>query len=287
MPFDSPTSRFSGLRSFAGKGGAPITTTILIINGISFLLAFIAPVVGGIFENYVAFVAPFILPHAWTMVTYPLVYLDVSAYGLLNFLFAGYLFYIMGGSLERSWGGGRYVGFLSGTSIISALSLSVGCWLFRPQSFPLFGVYLPAAASAVAFALIRPDEMFCFFFTMKRKYFAALVALFVWVSFGQGGHAVLGLSALGGLVAAYVYTVYGRSWSTSGYSGGSAPGKRALKLDFDDRKPLRRYPDGSFRRRPYDLVGKWRDAQERKKLDRLLKNSGFNDSEWHEDDRRR
>jgi hypothetical protein len=280
------TSGSGNLFRALGKGGTPITNGILIINAATFLLAFASPTVMSAFAAFVAYLAPAVMPHPWVLLTYPLVYLDLSSNGVFNFVLAGFLFYSAGGSLERGWGDSRYGWFIVGSTLVSSLSLTLGCVVLH-QAFPLFGFYILAACTAVAFAALLPDDVVgFFFFPLKRKYFALIVIIFAWVTFGEGGRPLLGLFGCGGVLAAYAYTRYGRTWETRGYTGGRVPGTRVLKLDLDDRKRPQRYPDGSFRRAPYDLVGKWRDAQERKKLDRLLKNSGFSDPKWHEDDPR-
>jgi hypothetical protein len=47
--------------------------------------------------------------------------------------------------------------------------------------------------------------------------------------------------------------------------------------------------DGSAPRSPFDFRGRWNDFQERKRLEKLWKNSGFTEPEerWNDDDKRR
>lgn len=295
MRYNTPNTPLDNLRGFVQRGGTPVTTTILIVNGVTFLLAFMLRPLLVFFADWVAF-NPFTLLHTpWTLLTYPLVYLDVTSNGLWNFLFGGFFFYSWGGSLERSWGTQRYAALFFALSVVSAAFVLLGCYVL-PDFALLHSFFLPLAGVTVAFCTMRPEEPVSFiFFPLRAKYLAVIAVIATWVYLGQGGHPLLGLFGCGGLLSAFLYVRFGRAWADIGsYAGGARPAPRGPDLRiypsagrFSTRSsgPI----DGSPRRSPMDFSGRWKDYQERKRLERLWKNSGFSDREesWQDDDRRR
>lgn len=290
MRYNTP-SPGENFQRFLFRRGAPVTTALLGVNALTFLLAFMLPAVGSALAQWVACYTPLTLLHPWTLLTYPLVYVDVSTNGFINFIFGGFLFWNLGGSLERSWGGRRYGLFFFLTGLIASSLLLTGTLLLR-QDFLLDGFFLPLACCVVAFCAIQPEEtLSLFFFPIPAKYFALMTALFTWIYFGQGGRALLGLFPLGGLLAAYLYVQHGRGAGRS-YD---APRKTFRGPDLGESRPAARPTfrttlDGSPKRRgPLDLAGRWKDWQDRRKLEKLWKNSGLSGSEpeWRDDEKRR
>lgn len=272
------------------RGGIPITTGLLVVNAVTFLLAFMFPNFQIMAAQWVACGVPDALVKPWTLITYPLVYLETSSQGFFNFLFGGFLFWSAGGSLERSWGGRRYALFFFATGLISALMLLGGSLLLKQPDI-LFGFFLPMACCVVAFCTIQPEEtVMFFFFPIRAKYFAVIVTLFTWIYVGQGGRALLGVFALSGLLAAYLYVRHG--FSSTGYG---APRRNArgpdLRMDTRPQRPtFRTTLDGSPQRRgPMDVAGRVKDWQERRRLERLWKNSGLprEEPDWRDDEKRR
>lgn len=275
------------------QGGIPVTTTLLLVNAMTFLLAFMVPSVMQFFAQWMALLTPEALVKPWTALTYPLVYLDASAQGFFNFLFGGFLFWSAGGSLERSWGSLRYGIFFFVTGLISAVFLQVGSMLLGKPDV-VYGFFLPMACCVIAYCAIRPEEtVLFFFFPIKCKYFALIVTLFTWVYVGQGGRAILGLFALSGLLVAYLYVRYGRSWGDIGSYSTPRRSTRGPDLRMDTRpaRPtFRTTLDGSPQQRSlFDLAGRWKDRQERRRLEKLWKNSGLpgSEPEWRDDEKRR
>lgn len=279
------------------RGGIPVTTGLLLVNAATFLLAFMLPSAAQLFWHWLSFQTPFVILKPWTLLTYPLVYLDTSAQGFFNFLFGGFTLWSLGGSLERSWGSQKYGLFFFVMGLISALCLLVGSLLLG-QPDGLFGFFLPLACCIVAFCMIQPEqEVQLVFFPLRAKYFAVVVALFTWVYVGQGGRALLGIFALGGLLAALLYVRYSRSWSGTAFGGSGFGGSRRaprgpdLRMDSRPARPtFRTTLDGSPAQRPFlDFAGRLKDWQERRRLEKLWKNSGFSGSEteWRDDEKRR
>ena len=270
------------------RGGIPVTTGLLLINAATFLLAFMLPLsVGQFFFQWLMFHTSDAFLKPWTLLTYPLIYMDATTQGFFNFIFGGLTLWSLGGSLERSWGSQKYALFFFVMGLVSALCLLLGSLVLRQEDV-LFGFFLPLACCIVAFCLIQPEQTVqLFFFPIRAKYLAILVALFTWIYFGQGGRAVLGLFPLGGLLAATLYVRSGRFYSLPGRT----PRGPDLRMDSRPARPtFRTTLDGSpARRSAFDFAGRWKDWQERRRLEKLWKNSGFSSSEteWRDDEKRR
>ncbi len=275
-----------GLRDFVTRGGIPITMTLVIINVTSFFAAFFSPNIAGRFlEQFLLFQSPGWLLTPWTLLTYPL----YSA-GLFPLIFGCLFFWLGGGSLERSWGSGRFAGFLAGITAITALSFALGGLVFHRVTPLLAGLSLPLDAVIVAFCMLNPEQSFrYFFFTLRAKYIALIVTIWTLVSYGP----IFGVFACGGILAAFLYVKYGRSWA--GYDTYRAPRQTPrgpdLRMDNRSARPtFRTTLDGSPAQRPFlDFAGRWKDWQERRRLEKLWKNSGFSGSEteWRDDEKRR
>lgn len=293
MRYNSPNAPMDNFRRLIYRGGIPVTTALLLVNAVTFLLAFMVPTVMVFFANWMALLTPEALVKPWTLLTYSLIYLDASPQGFFNFLFGGFLFWSAGGSLERSWGSLRYGLFFFATGLVSALFLQAGSMILK-QPDAVYGFFLPMACCVIAFCTIQPeDTVMFFFFPIRAKYFALIVTLFTWVYVGQGGRALLGVFALTGLLAAYLYVRHGRSWAGIGFNNAPRRNFRGPDLRMDTRpaRPtFRTTLDGSPQQRsPLDFAGRWKDWQERRRLEKLWKNSGLpgSEPEWRDDEKRR
>ncbi len=269
------------------RGGAPVTMALLLVNAATFLLAFMFPAVMQFFFSWMMFQTPGAFLKPWTLLTYPLVYLDASAQGFFNFLFGGFTLWSLGGSLERSWGSQKYAVFFFVMGLISALCLLLGSLILQTPD-GLFGFFLPLACCIIAFCMIQPEQSVqVFLFPVRAKYFAVIVTLFTWIYVGQEGRALLGLFALGGLLASYMYVRYSRFYSLPGRASRGPD----LRMDNHSARPsFRTTLDGSpAQRNTFDFTGRWKDWQERRRLEKLWKNSGFSSSEteWRDDEKRR
>jgi len=287
MRYNSPNSPMDGFQRLLFRGGIPVTTALLLVSAATFLLTFMFQPLGLFFYQWLSLDTLSVVIKPWTLVTYPLVYLDTSVQGFFNFLFGGFTLWSLGGSLERSWGGQKYAVFFFIMALISALCLTLGSVVLR-QPDGLFGFFLPLACCIVAFCMIQPEQIVqVVVFPMRAKYFAIVITLLTWVYVGQGGHAVLGIFALGGLLTAFLYVRYARDFSLPRRVSRGPD----LRMDSRPARPaFRTTLDGSpAQRGAFDFAGRWKDWQERRRLEKLWKNSGFSSSEaeWRDDEKRR
>ncbi len=285
MRYNSPNSPMDGLRNFVTRGGIPVTMTLLFISIMTFFNAFFSPNIAAPFLfRYLLFNAGSIVAAPWTVLTYPLFEPSV-----LTLLISGVFFWLSGGSLERSWGSSRYAGFLAGVTAITALSMLLGGVIFHQVPPTLSGLNLPLGAVIMAFCMLNPEQTFRFyFFPLKAKYIAIIVAVMTLLSYGP----IFGVFACGGLLAALIYVRYGRSWAAPSYGASSRVSRGPdLRMDSRPARPaFRTTLDGSpAQRRFFDFAGRWKDWQERRRLEKLWKNSGFSTSEteWRDDEKRR
>ena len=292
MRYNTPNTPLDSLRDFVRRGGVPVTLTLLAVNVLTFLAAFFSPdVVAPFLLTKMVFQIGTFFQAPWTLLTYPLVALPpFSLWLVVTWVF----FWLSGGSLERGWGSRRYAAFFAGVTLASSLSLLAGGLLLRRPIMPLNDIFLPLTGLIVAFCMLNPEqEIVVYFFPVRAKYVALGVTAWTYLSYGSALGPVLGLFSLGGILAAYLYVRFARPWADVGSYGGGrrAPRGPDLRLDRRPTRPaFRTTPDGSPRRHgPLDLAGRWKDWQDRRRLERLWKNSGLSDSEpeWRDDEKRR
>ena len=291
MRYGSPSGPLDAMRDFVRRGGAPVTLTLLTVSILTFLANFFtAGAVGPFLRENVAFSPLNVLHAPWTLLTYPV---DGSG-SFLSLLLSGFFFYLSGSSLERGWGSVRFTVFFFALTAISALSLLAGFALLHSRELPLLaGFMLPLSGLIVAFCMLNPEQtVVLYFFPIKAKYVAWIVTGLTYFNAGEMMEPVLGLFACGGLLAAFLYVRFGRQWADIGSYTGPSTNKTFFTNGPDLRpsKPTKLYLDGSPpKRSPFDVQGRWRDYQERKRLEKLWKNSGFSDTtpEWRDDEGRK
>ena len=298
MRYNTPNTPIDTMRDFVTRGGIPVTMTLLIISVALFLaMFFTSGAVAPFVMSYIAFLPVNAFHAPWTICTYPIVSQDP-----VGLLIGGFFMWLAGGSLERSWGSARYATFFFALSAITALSLLLGVFLAGRMDAPtflmgrglpvLFGFNLPLSGMIVAFCMLNAEQTIMFyFFPIRAIYVAWIVFLLTYFLGGMG--PILNLFACGGIFAAFLYVKFGRSWGDIGSY--SAPRRTFrgpdLRMDTRPQRPtFRTTLDGSPRRRgAMDIAGRVKDWQERRRLERLWKNSGLPDSEpdWRDDEKRR
>ncbi len=289
MRYNNSNSPMENLRDFVSRGGIPVTLTLLTISITLFLASFFTSGrVDELLVRNLAFV-PENMGHApWTFLTYPVYNGGVS--GAFNVLLGGFFLWLAGGSLERSWGSARFALFFFALTAITACSVELG-WFISRHSFALLsGFQLPLAGLIVAFCMLNAEQTIVFyFFPIKAKYVALIVTLMTYFFAGMG--PLLDLFACGGILAAFLYVRYGRSWGDID-SYGARPRTAGRGPDLRAYPPASRFNtrprttvDGSrLGRSVFDFAGRWKDYQERKRLEKLWKNSGFSDPEREQRD---
>ncbi len=289
MRYNNSNTPMDNLRGFVSRGGIPVTLTLLTISIALFLASFFTwGRVDEFFLRNIAFM-PANMGHApWTFLTYP-VY-NGGAGAVINVLIGGFFLWLAGGSLERSWGSARYALFFFALTAITACSVELGWFLSRGMPALLSGFQLPLAGLIVAFCMLNAEQTVMFyFFPVKAKYVALIVTLLTYFLAGMG--PLLNLFALGGILAAFLYVRFGRSWGDID-SYGARPRTASRGPDLRAYPPASRFNtrprttiDGSPTSRSFfDLAGRWKDYQERKRLEKLWKNSGFSDPEREQRD---
>jgi len=300
MRYNTPSSPLDNLRDFVRRGGTPVTLALLAANIVTFLAGFFSPrIVLPLLANYGVFDLSNVAHAPWTLLTYPLI--SMPSFSIMLVVYWVF-FWLTGGSLERGWGSARFALFFFAVTLASSLSLLAGGLLLRHEIMPLHDIFLPLTGLVVAFCMLNPEQqMTVYFFQVRARYLAIGMTAFTYLTYGNPNALgpILGLFALGGIAAAYLYVRFARPWAGIGSYGGSRGGSQAsfrgpdLRTDSRDARPAFRTtttPDGSRRgRSPLDLAGRWKDWQERRRLEKLWKNSGFSSSEpeWRDDEKRR
>lgn len=166
----------------------------------------------------------------WQPFTFPFVHLSfipVAVDGMVLFFF--------GGSLERSWGGGRFAFFFFASGIVAGLV----CMLISPLSAPpaFYGMIGSFIAVVVAFAALNPTAtVYLFFFPLQARFLALIVVVFeFFADFGRYGGV--------GPAAAVIAGVSTFAWAFATYRPGLPtvrPKGPSLRERFDRWQQRRR-----------------------------------------------
>ena len=296
MRYNSPNTPLDWLSDFVRRGGVPVTLALVGMNVLTFLATFFSPgLVGTFLQTELVFGIRSVLHAPWTLLTYALVSLPpFSLWFVINLVF----FWLSGGSLERSWGSQRFAVFFFALTLASSLSLLIGSLLLHGPLPLLYGVFLPWTGLIVAFCMLNPEQQITvYFFPVRAKYLAIGVTAWTYLSYGSMMGPLLGLFSLGGVLAAFLYVRFARPW---GDIGSYSTPRRSfsgpdLRMDSRPERPTFRTSsrttlDGSPQRRsPFDFAGRWKDRQDRRRLEKLWKNSGLpgSEPEWRDDEKRR
>lgn len=285
MRYGTPNTPMDTVRDFVTRGGIPVTMTLIIISVVTFFAAFFSPnIVQPLLVQHLLFPPRNLMLEPWSFLTYPL-----YEPGIFSMILGAVFLWLSGGSLERSWGSGRYAVFFGAVTVISALSLLLGGLLFHQTPPVLSGFFLPLSALIVAFCMLNAElSIRLYFFPIRAKYVAIIITVMTLLSYGP----IFGVFACGGILAAFLYVKFGRSWGGIGSYRTPRQTFRGPDLRMDTRPAhptFRTTLDGSPQRRgPLDFAGRLKDWRERRRLAKLWKNSGLPDSEpdWRDEDKR-
>lgn len=281
MTFRSSNSPFDSFRAVVHRGGTPFTNGLLIVCAAVVLLSFLFERLGMVMFAITSFQPHFVARLPWTIFTYPF----AQRPDILTLIFSGLWTWFVGGSLERSWGTPRYIAVFFGLTAAFAIGIGLGSAVLKlgNNAPEVWGLYPALAGLTVAWCTLMPEQSVCVWpVTLRAKYLAVVVAVVVWFMAGK----FLGLFAELGPLAGYCYVRYGRSWGDIAHQT-QRGGGRVVKLDFDRRGNVRRtHLDGSTRRGPFDFAGRYKDWQEQRRLEKLLRNSGIKNPDWIDEDRK-
>jgi hypothetical protein len=237
-------------------GDCPVTWGVLGANALTFLLTFVGA--GRVF-NHLVFRTSAFLSDPWSAFTYLL----VGNSHPLWLLVGGYMVWLFGGSLERSWGRRDYSLFLILASGTAAISLWLGSLLTGRDSI-LAGFWIPLTACVVAWSAINPRERLLLYFVIpvEARWLGMLSVILLFFSLPFP----LGAFPLTGCGFAWWYARGGRFQFSPAWPS-RISSKRSARI-----------PEDHFTLNPIELVRRW---QRRRRFLRLMKQAGLRDLDRH------
>ncbi len=200
------------LRRFLWGSPEPVTRTVIALSIATFLIYFVAVFFfrAGNPWGWLEFSTLGWWRKPWSLLTYPLV-----TKGLFTVAFANYWLWIVGGTLERSWGSRSFAKFFAGVTAATSVGIGVGSLLLGALGLePFFnvelsGLWLPLAGLTVAWCLLNPDQVVLLGFVLPipGRILMWITVAFVYFGFAMGYRAPwLAFFALAGVGVAYAYT---------------------------------------------------------------------------------
>lgn len=200
------------LRRFLWESPEPVTRTLIAVNLTVFLIYFVADffVRAGNPWGWLEFSSSSWWLKPWSFLTYPLVTKHpVTA------AFTNYWLWIVGGTLERSWGSRAFGGFFAGITAATSLGMGIGSLLLGALGLEpwvdvgLNSLWLPLAGLTVAWCLLNPEQVVLLGFVLPipGRILMWITVAFVYFGFAMGYRAPwLAFFALSGVGVAYAYT---------------------------------------------------------------------------------
>jgi membrane associated rhomboid family serine protease len=201
---------FRDFRSGAARHGAPVTVALVVVLATSFLLSWMSQ--GRFFGVDFAFFPTTAWERPWTFVSYAF----GSIGNFIGVLIACLWLWGIGGMVERELGSRTFAKFWLLMTALGALSYYIGFLILRSPE-PLFGPYVPLAATTVVWGTRNPtlEVLFLFVLRVQARWIAWISAGLVF--FGTMSPA-MGVFAIAPLVLAHFYAAnklpflaYGRS----------------------------------------------------------------------------
>jgi membrane associated rhomboid family serine protease len=221
------------LKRFIYRDFDPVTKSVMLGAGLVYVLGLLTSGLQLPNLKGLLLLSPVqVLIFPWTVLTYPLVNLD-----LLSLVFAVFWLWFIGGSLERSWGSKRYGWFCLLTSGVTGLSLAAIGLVFKVP-FQVYGLWLPIVGITWAWAALSPDQELLLWglVPIRAKWLAWMEVLLTFLTYFNISHNLLinllfGLAAISGVTVAYFY----RGSNSNGGSGRGyreAAARRARRSRF-------------------------------------------------------
>lgn len=171
---------------------------MVVLQVIGFALKFLAP---GFYEQYLQLNAGAIMQgQVWRIFTF---LMDPPSTSLIFIIFALYLYYMIGQSLEAVWGAFRFNLYLISGILFNVLAALL-VYFIMGQSYALNAQYLYLSLF-LAFAALFPETEFLLFFILpvKAKWLALVDVL------------ALGWTVLQGVLPSYANSIYGASYKAN------------------------------------------------------------------------
>ena len=187
---------------FSVPGPNPVTKTVLIIAGVSFLFGLLLPSLRLINLNeLLLLVSGELMLRPWTLATYPLVNGD-----FFTLLFAGLWLWFIGGSLEYSWGSRRFAWLLLTITIVTGLAMGVMPLLGLASPIPISGLWLPLTGLTWAWSLLnsRQEVLLYGIIPIQARWLAWIEAGIIFFTYLQY-NLFYGLAALAGIPVVYLW----------------------------------------------------------------------------------
>lgn len=192
------------------SGYQPLTNTLLAACVLIFLCDFVfVNTKLAFFSSWLNFTAPTDWLRPWRLLTYPLV-----TGNIISLIFDGYLLWMVGGSLERSWGTKTFAIFYLALSLVTALAFTFAAFVVGGllPVIPVPGI-LVLAAMLVGFCCLNPDEsMYVYMIPIRMRFLAAGVCIIIFFSLGFG-NPFLGLMAIVGCGFAVLWVKQGWAYA--------------------------------------------------------------------------
>ena len=250
------------LQSSIRRHGAPATVAILVLAGANFLASWVSG--GGDWNAYLQFHAQFAARFPWSILTYPI---GANPADIIGVFFMAYWMWIIGATVERDLGTGRFLAFFGAMTAVPALMMWI-CYAAFGFSAPLYGLYLPVAGITIAWAARNPNVsmLFMLIIPIQAKWLAWLTAALVVFSYGYP-HPPVGLFAGVHLLLAYLYAAnripflsYGKEVFTRKREGWTPREKddkylrdvKSREIERQERERLRKLFEGSLKDDPED-----------------------------------
>ncbi len=172
-------------------GACPITWIVIGANALTFLVVGFG---AAAWWSELIFRSEAFISQPWSALTYAL----VADRGIIWLLVGGYVFWLFSGSLERSWGPRDYVVFLLLITAAPAIAFWVATVLMR-QSVILAGLWLPLAATVVAWTALNPYERILVYFVipLQARWLRLVTIVLVFFSFQPYPFGLFGLAGCG------------------------------------------------------------------------------------------
>jgi membrane associated rhomboid family serine protease len=190
---------------------APVTKTLALGSAACYILLILLRGMGLPLEGWLMLEPNMALAQPWTLLTYPLVELQLIS-AILGLIWL----WLAGSSLERSLRSARYAWLVLAVVLSSGLAMMAAGMIARSSSMPLFGWMLPMNGITWAWALRNPRQEVHLLgiLPLRAPWLAGLLALYLFLSYFSY-HWLCGIATLAPIPAAYLFCGNGGGFSVT------------------------------------------------------------------------